>query len=323
MAPPPRRRPRPGGVTPKRSSGSSENKGLGKVDSILQRQAEKRALGRVQWCKVSDDDQEPTIVRVWDPSLFREGYIHQVEIEVKVEGKRKPVTRRYDRMCLDQDEEGEPCPGCRDELERRYKFWLPVIERDAAIVNDAGKIIEYKDRVALLSGGTRLATVLNRIQKKKGLANQEIELSKSGEGFNVQYVGEALDKSPLSADDKALFKDYEAEKILDRYTKVWDYDHYYDPPGRDDDNEDDDDEDVGERSRRRGSSFGPRPGRGRAASQRDEDDDDDDEPQPRRRRSNRSQAGGRKPGRLSGLGNNSGDEEEPRRASKRRPPRRR
>ena len=62
------------------------------------------------------------------------------------------------------------------------------------IVTDAGTITGYKDRVGLLSGGSRLLAVLNRIQKKKGLVNQDVELNKSGEGFNVQYAGEALDR---------------------------------------------------------------------------------------------------------------------------------
>ncbi len=313
-------------MRPKRTGGGT-NAGLGNVDAILQRQAEKRAAGRTSWVKVSDDDQEPTVIRAYDVGngMFREGYIHQVEFEIDVEdrkrkGKTKTITIRRDRMCLDQDEEGEPCPGCRDELERRFKFWLPVIERDAPIVTDAGKVTGYKDKVGLLSGGSRLVAVLNRIQKKKGLTNQDVEVSKSGEGFNVQYAGDALDRSPLTAEDKALIKDFDATKKLDRYTEVYDFDHFYDPPGKQDD-EDESDEDVGERSRRRGSSFGPRPGRGRATTQRD--DDDDDEPPQRRRRSSRSSAGGRKPGRLAGLGQKDEDEPAPRSTPRRRPPSRR
>lgn len=325
----PARRPRPGSVRPKRSSGGSSNAGLGNVDSILARQAEKRAAGRTGWVKVSDDEEEPTIIRAFDVSegMFRDGYIHQVEFEIDVEdrkrrGKTKTITIRRDRMCLDQDEEGEPCPGCRDELERRFKFWLPVVERDAPVVTDAGKVTGYKDRVALLSGGSRLVAVLNRIQKKKGLVNQDVELTKSGEGFNVQYAGDAQARSPLTDDDKQMIKDFDAKKKLDRYTEVFDFEHFFDPPGKQDD-DDDDDADVGERSRRRGSSFGPRPGRGRAASQRDDDDSDDDEPRQRRRRSSRSQAGERKPGTsLRGLGKQEEDEPAPR-SSRRRPPRRR
>lgn len=297
------------------------------MDAILERQAEKRAAGRTNWVKVSDDEEYPTVIRAYDVSegMFRDGYIHQVEFEIDVEdrkrrGKTKTITIRRDRMCLDQDEEGEPCPGCRDELERRFKFWLPVIERDAPIVTDAGKITGYQDRVALLSGGSRLVAVLNRIQKKKGLVNQDVELTKSGEGFNVQYAGDALSRTPLSDDDKKMIKDFDAEKKLDRYTEVFDFDHFFDPPGKSEDDEDDDDKDVGERSRRRGSAFGPRPGRGRP-SQRDDDDDDGDDRPRRQRRSGRSSAGGRKPGRLAGLSAQD-DGDEPR-SSRRRPPRRR
>ena len=49
-------------------------------------------------------------------------------------------------MCLDQNDDGTPCPGCRDDLERRYKFWCRVIEREAEIENDAGKVTGYEDQ---------------------------------------------------------------------------------------------------------------------------------------------------------------------------------
>jgi hypothetical protein len=282
--------------------------------------------------KVSDDEDEPTIIRAYDVTppdedddgnpipgtgMFRIGYIHQVEFEVegddrKRKGKRKTFTIRRDRWCLDQKEQGEPCPGCKDELDRRLKFWLPAIERDAPIVTEAGKITGYKDRVALLSGGSRLLTVLNRLQKKKGLVNQDVELTKSGEGFNVQYAGEALDRSALSADDKQMIKDFDALKKLDRYTEVYDFEHFYDLPGERDEEEDDDD--PGEKSRRRGSSFGPRPSQGRSKprdTDDDDDDDDDDAPPPRQRRSSSSRAGTRKPGGLSGLGKTGGTSKKP------------
>ena len=316
---PPKRRPSPGSARPKRESANA-GLGGGLADKILKRQSEKRAAGRTAWVKVSDDEDEPTVVRAYDVTppekgkdgypvggMFRVGYIHQVEWEVegddrKRAGKKKTFTIRRDRWCLDQDEEGEPCPGCKDELERRLKFWIPVIEREAPIVTEAGKITGYKDRVALLSGGSRLLAVLNRIQKKKGLINQDVEVSKSGEGFNVQYAGEALDRSSLSVADKKLIKDFDAIKKLDRYTEVHDFDSFYDLPGEDHD-ADEDEDDPGERSRRRGSAFGPRPGKGRSTrSKRDDDDDDDDAPPPRRRRSEQSRAGRSKPGGLSGLG---------------------
>src|SRR3954462_10392823 len=321
MASSPAKRPRPGSAKPKRESAGNAGLGGGLADSILKRQSEKRAAGRTSWVKVSDDEDEPTIVRAYDVTpptmdkdgnptggMFRIGYIHQVEFDIDVEdrnkrGKRKTITIRRDRWCLDQNEEGNPCPGCKDELDRRLKFWLPVIERDAPIVTDAGKITGYKDRVALLSGGSRLLAVLNRIQKKKGLVNQDVELSKTGENFNVQYAGEALKRSPLSADDKKLIKDFDAVKKLDRYTEVKDFDSFYDVPGEEHD-EDDATEDPGEKSRKRGSSFGVRPSKskGRAKPRDDDDEEDDDAPPPRRRRSSASKAGARKPGGLSGLG---------------------
>jgi len=318
--PPPKRRPRLGSAKPKRAA-ANQGLGGGLADDILKRQSEKREAGRTSWVKVSDVEDEPTVIRAYDVTppekdrdgnpvggMFRVGYIHQVEWDKEVDdrkrrGKRKTITIRRDRWCLDQDEKGEPCPGCKDELERRMKFWIPVIEREAPIITEAGKITGYKDRIALLSGGSRLLAVLNRIQKKKGLVNQDVELTKSGEGYNVQYQGEALDRTPLSAADKKLIKGFDATKKLDRYTEIHDFDSFYDMPGEEHDEEEDDAADPGEKSRRRGSAFGPRPGKGRSTrSKPDDDDDDDDAPPPRRRRSGQSRAGARKPGGLSGLG---------------------
>lgn len=295
----------------KRGTGSGSNPGLGKFKEIKDRQAEKRAAGRTSWVKVSDEEDDPTIVRAWDPELFREGFIHQVEWEREVEdrkrpGKMKTIKIRRDRLCLDQDEDGEPCPGCRDNLERRYKFWLPVIWRDAPVEVD-GKTKGFKDRIALLSGGQRLGDVIDRIQRKKGIKNADIELSKEGEGYNVQYHGDALDKEALSTEDKALIKDFNADKILDKYTEEFDFDSFYEEPWKQDKDEDDDDgddDDVGERAKRRGSAFPSRSGRKSSSrSQKDDEDNDDDEDDaPRQRRSSRSQAGRKKPGGLANLG---------------------
>lgn len=302
--------------SPRRRGSGSSNPGLGRFKEIKDRQAEKRAAGRTGWVSVSDDDEDPTLVRAWDEELFREGFIHQVQWDREVDdrkrpGKKKTITVRRDRFCLDQEEDGEPCPGCRDNLERRYKFWLPVIWRDAPVEVD-GKTKGFKDRIALLSGGQRLGDVIDRIQRKKGIKNQDIELSKEGEGYNVQYTGEALDKEALSAEDKALIKDFDAEKVLDRYTEEFDFDSFYDEPWKtegDDKDDDEDDDDVGERAKRRGSAFPSRSGRksGSRSSNRDEDDDNDEDDRPRQRRSSRSQAGRKKPGGLANLGKKTGN----------------
>src|SRR4051794_6825832 len=100
-----------------RSGGTS--RGLGNVESNI-----KKSAGRYKkagWVKM--DDGESTVVRVVDVGKdFRDGFVHVVEFK----GQRGTFTR--DVMCLDQDDDGTPCPGCRDDLERRYKFWTRVIE---------------------------------------------------------------------------------------------------------------------------------------------------------------------------------------------------
>lgn len=286
------------GIKPK-GVGKQLNAGLGQVDAILKKQSEKRAAGRTGFVKVSDDEEEPTVARVFDLSLFCEGYVHQVEYEVedKRSGKKgKTRTWRQDQMCLDQEEEGEPCPGCADELDRRYKFWIPVIWRDAPIVVD-DKVTGYKDTIAILSGATRLVNALNRVQKKKGLENQDVEIVKSGKEFNTQYAVDALDREELSEDDEKLIKALDMKKLkekLGRYTEMRDFDDFYRSPDddRDDKSDDDDDDDaIGRRARTRGSVFPSR-----SNKTKDDDDDDGDDDRPRQRRSSRSQARTQKPG---------------------------
>jgi hypothetical protein len=198
-------------------------------------------------------------------------------------------------MCLDQDDDGTPCPGCRDDLDRRYKFWCRVIEREAEKENDSGKVIGYEDQVKILSSGKRLVGALNKKHKKRDLSLRDIEIEREGKGWDTDYTVEWADEedNPMSDEDLKLVADSEVD--LDRYTTITDFDDFYELPSRDGDNDDDDD--VGERSKRRGSPFADRKGKGRKPS-KDEDDngDDDDDDRPRRRRSS-----GRKPGGLAGM----------------------
>lgn len=277
----------------KRTRQKPERSGLGNVDENLRRNADRRNKNRPDWVKFADG--ETVVVRVIDPDEhFVDGYVHQVEFEGRGKGKRSYYR---DVMCLDQRDEGTPCPGCRDDLDRRYKFWCLVIERDAAEENSKGKVVGYSDKVKIMSGATRLVRELNKKHKRHGLESRDIEISREGESFDTTYEVEWVDEEdvPLSKTDKKLIA--ESRIDLGRYTSIPDFDDFYKAPGSDDD----DDEDVGKRSLRRGSGFSERGGR-RSSKKRksrldededdedfddDEDDDDeDDRPLRRRRKSN-------------------------------------
>ena len=258
-------------VSRRSSRTAKSGRSLGNVDANIKKSAKKwKTAG---WVKVPDG--ESIVVRVIDVGNdFRDGFVHPVEFDRK---GGKSFTR--DVMCLDQNDDGTPCPGCRDDLDRRYKFWARVIEREAEKTNDSGKAIGYEDEVKILSSGKRLVGALNKKHKKRDLSLRDIEIEREGTGWDTDYTVEWVDEedNPLTKADLKLIE--ESEVDLDRYTTVPDFDDFYELPDRDEDNN----SDVGEKSKRRGSPFGERGSKGRKAS-RDEDDDDDAEERPRRRR---------------------------------------
>lgn len=257
------------------SRGGGSSRSLGNVDENIKKSAKR--FKSADWVKV--EDGESAVVRVVDVGEdFRDGFVHPVEFK----GSKSKKTFTRDVMCLDQDDDGTPCPGCRDDLDRRYKFWTRVIEREAEKENNSGKVVGYEDKVKILSGGKRLVGALNKKHKKRDLAMRDIEIEREGTGWDTDYSVEWVDEKdvPLTKAEVKMIE--EAEIDLDKYTTVPDFDDFYELPDRD---SDDDDDDPGERSRRRGSAFAAR-GKTRS-SRRDEDDDDDDEDEeerPRRRR---------------------------------------
>lgn len=254
--------------TPRRekSKRSGSGRTLGNVDTNINKSASK--FNKPDW--VSIPDGESVIVRILDiGDDFIDGFVHQVPFKGKG-GK----TYSRDVMCLDQKDDGTPCPGCADDVDRRYKFWTRVILRDAEKLSASGKTIGYEDKVVILSSGKRMVGAINKRHKKFDLSQHDIEIEREGEEFETQYDVEVLeqdDPSSLSKADKILVEN--SSVSLERYTTPPEFDDFY-SSGK----SDDEDDDVGGRSQRRGSSFGsrkkPRP---------EEDEEDEDEIKPRRK----------------------------------------
>lgn len=256
-----------------------ENAGsaLGNVDANIDRPS--RKFKKDEFVYFGDG---VVIGRIVDTGkAFKDGYVHPVEGKAK---SGKTYTR--DIMCLDQDDEGVPCPGCADDLDRRYKFWTRFIVRDAEKVNAKGKSIGYEDRVMLLSSTSkRLLTAINKKNKKYDLAMHDVEIERSGEGFDTQYELEVLDTddpADLSKADKNLVENSEIE--IKKYIKIPEFDEFYET----DNSNDDDDDDVGEKSKRRGSSFGSRKKKPVRDEDEDEEDDDEDDDSASRRKKSKS-----------------------------------
>jgi len=257
----------------RRSAGSDGGgRGLGNVEANIKKSATR--WKRPDWVKM--EDGESVVVRVIDVgSDFKDGFVHPVEFEGKGRGS---FTR--DVMCLDQDDDGTPCPGCRDDLERRFKFWCRVIEREADKVNDSGKTIGYEDQVKILSGGKRLAGALNKKALRRNLSKRDIEIEREGTGWDTDYSVEWVDEKDKPLKPAELKMIEESEIDLDRYTYTPDFDDFYELPGRDDEDER---EKPGDRAKR-GSAFREKSKTRRTSRASDNGDDgDDDDPRPRRR----------------------------------------
>jgi hypothetical protein len=263
-------------TTAKRKPTERVGLGGGSVDKHLARPKKRRASRFV-----SIGDGNTIVVRAFNTQdYFKDGWVHPVTFE-----RKDGSTYTMDVRCLDPDDEGEPCPGCRDDLDRRYKFWMLVIARQLPKENKSGKVIGEEDQVRILSGANRLVKALNQKHKRRDLARRDVEISQDGDGFDVQYEVEwATDEDvPLTRADNKLIE--EAEDIIEafeRYTSIPDEDDFYEPPSGD---SDDDDEDVGERSKRRGSVFArERKNSGRRKATEEDDDDTEDDDRPRRRK---------------------------------------
>ncbi len=135
--------------------------------------------------------------------------------------------------CLDQDDEGTPCPGCDAELKRSFQGLINVIWRDAPKFkrDEDGKVIKknnelviegYEDQVAVWRGGiTLFSRVLARKDVNfKGLSTRDFEVTREGSGLKTTYSVEPVlvdgesKNVPMTAADKKLAKEvYDLEKL--------------------------------------------------------------------------------------------------------------
>lgn len=138
---------------------------------------------------------------------------------------------KYSFPCLDQEDEGKPSPGNELDFPRKFKTAVNVIWRDAPdyerdsegkiVVDGNGKWkqIGTKDQVAVWEGGpTIYQTLAAKDQKYNGLASRDLEVTRSGTGFDTKYAIEPADIDsgpvPPSESDKELAKGkYDLDKV--------------------------------------------------------------------------------------------------------------
>lgn len=130
--------------------------------------------------------------------------------------------------CLDQEDDGTPCPGCREDLPRKFQGLINIIWRDGPVYakKDDGSIdwdnqTGTGDVVAVWRQGI---TVFNKVLRRKddkysGLTTRDFDILREGTSFNdTSYSVEPNDpdagKKALSAADKKLAADkYDLEKL--------------------------------------------------------------------------------------------------------------
>lgn len=156
--------------------------------------------------------------------------------EVPVEG------RQYGRnvVCLDQDKEGNPCPGCERDLPRKFRgfinviwFDAPVFKRDSEgkLVKDSMNdpvVIDHKPQVAVWSSGIRLFEELDELNANyRGLRSRPFRIKRKGEKLDTKY---SISPAEIDGGAKA-FTDEETELEKNKYdlnlfTKPGTYDEF-------------------------------------------------------------------------------------------------
>jgi hypothetical protein len=139
--------------------------------------------------------------------------------------------------CLDQEDTGEPCPGCEARLPRKFEGLINIIWRDAPkYAKDKDGNIDWdtvegrEDQVAIWRQGVRIfqKTLPVKDDKYKGLMSRDFEISRDGSTKdNTSYSIEPVDvdsgPQPLSAKDKKLA---EEKHDLDEFARFVDYDRF-------------------------------------------------------------------------------------------------
>lgn len=191
--------------------------------AVSERQAQFEGL-RADYFGLSDG--EKAVVRFLEQgSDLTFAYVHRLPIQGS--------TNRRDVICLDQDDEGTPCPGCgsdnKDIRARSTKGYVNVIWRNGPIFkrDDAGKpvkaegsnqkiVIAHGDGVFLWKcSKTVFQMLLDKDGKYKGLMSRDFEIARTGKGmkdthYTIEPANLTPDGEPMMVADLAL-----AEKRYD------------------------------------------------------------------------------------------------------------
>jgi hypothetical protein len=153
--------------------------------------------------------------------------MHEVPVDGRQWGR--------DVACVDQERDGTPCPGCEEDLPRKFKGYINVIWDDAPVFkrDDNGKlvkdttgdpvVIDHTPQVAIWSSGIRLFEDLDDLNSTwRGLVSRRFKVKRTGSGFDTKYriSPEDVDSGPQPLSER--------EQIL--ADKKYDLNEYVKPP---------------------------------------------------------------------------------------------
>lgn len=143
------------------------------------------------WFRLDDGDE--TIVRFLEQGedIFW-CYMHEVPVENRSFGR--------DVVCVNQEDDGTPCPGCEQGLPRRFKGFINLIWDDAPkfkkdsegklVKGDDNKpiILGHEPQIAVWGSGIRVFEDLEDTDSTyRGLCSRRFKVKRSGTKLNTKY----------------------------------------------------------------------------------------------------------------------------------------
>lgn len=212
----------------------------------------------VLWLKL-EDDGDSAVVRALEQG--DETFYYFFHDFSHVDGKHGWKTKL---PCLDQDSEGVPCPGCQEDLPRKFQGLINVIWRDAPVYErDEEGIFVRTNNKKLKQKGTADQVAVWRVPYKlfktlgkkdvtyKGLSSRDLEIVRDGVkgDTNTVYSVEPADldagPTPFTDEDQELSNSkYDLNKLA-RFVDEEKFRGIMDSKLSGTESDDDDDDDIG------------------------------------------------------------------------------
>lgn len=183
------------------------------------------------WFRLGDGDEAVVRFLEQGEDIFW-CHMHEVPVEGRNFGR--------DVACCNQDNDGTPCPGCEQELPRKFKGFInliwenaPVFKRDSdnKLIKDKDNqtiIMGRKPQVAVWGSGIRVFEELDEINTNyRGLKSRQFKVKRKGEKLNTKYhiTPANVDGGPqeMSAEEKKLS---DGKYDLNEFVKPPSYDSF-------------------------------------------------------------------------------------------------